>query len=92
MSYRLSYTDEARRGLRSLPGRYRQRARRLVEGLASNPRPADAQELRDMPGVYRAWLNGWRVIWQVDDAGGAVLVVAVRAKTGPETYQTLDLG
>ena len=63
MSYQLKYPEEARRSLRALPGRYRQRVRRIIEGLARRPRPASARELRDLPGVYRLRLNGWRIIY-----------------------------
>ena len=90
--YQLRYSGEARRALRSMPGRYRQRARRIVEGLASRPRPPGALELRDLPGVYRMRLNGWRIIWQVDDEAGVVLVIGLRPKAGPETYDDLETG
>lgn len=92
MSYRLRYTEEAKQAMARLPGRYRQRARRLVSGLAQNPRPDEAEELRDLPSVYRVWVNGWRLIWQVDDETETVLVIGVRKKTGPETYGDLPLG
>lgn len=90
MNFQLKYTNEAQRVLRTLPGRYRQRARRMVEGLASRPRPSGALELRNHPGVYRLRLNGWRVIWRVDDEARVVLVLGIRAKTGPETYDDLE--
>jgi mRNA-degrading endonuclease RelE of RelBE toxin-antitoxin system len=89
VNYRLSYTDEARRALRSLPGRYRQRARRIIESLAHEPTPPPAEELRDLPHRYRIPLNGWRIIYRVDAADGALIILAVRLKTGPETYANL---
>ncbi|MFN3333515.1 MAG: type II toxin-antitoxin system RelE family toxin, partial [Caldilinea sp.] len=67
MSYRISYSNEAKHALPALPGRYRQRARRVIEALAGNPRPAGAVELRDLPGIYRLWLNGWRIVYQIND-------------------------
>ncbi len=92
MSYQISYSEEAERSLRRLPGRYRQRARRVIEDLAKDPRPLRAEALRDYPpGVYRVWLNGWRIIYQVDDEAGSLWIVAIRLKTGPETYLGLDL-
>ena len=91
MSYRVKFSDEAKRMLAGLPGRYRQRARRAIEGLASQPRPAGAKELRGRPGVYRLYLNGWRIIYQVDEDAGIVWIVAIRMKTGPETYEGLDV-
>lgn len=91
MSCRVRFSDEAKRTLTSLPGRYRQRARRTIEELASEPRPAGAKELRGRPGVYRLYLNGWRIIYQIDEDAGIVWIVAIRMKTGPETYEGLDV-
>ena len=91
MSYRIRYSDEARRSLPRLPGRYRQRARRVIEALAGNPRPVGSEELRGISGVFRVWLNGWRIIYQVDDETGVLLIVGIHYKTGPETYENLDL-
>ncbi len=90
MNFQLKYSIEAQRALRTLPGHYRQRARRIVEGLARVPRPSGALELRNHPGVYRLPLNGWRVIWRVDDEAGVVLIIGIRPKTGPETYEDLE--
>jgi mRNA-degrading endonuclease RelE of RelBE toxin-antitoxin system len=49
-----------------------------------------ARELRDRPGYYRIRLNGWRVIYQVDDEAQTVTILRVRRKIGPETYEDLD--
>ena len=92
MSYRISYSDEAKRALPHLPVRYRQRARRVIEALARNPRPAGAVELRDLPSVYRIWLNGWRIIYQIDGEDAMLLIIGIRYKSGPETYENLKIG
>lgn len=91
MSYQVRYTEEAKRSLRRLPGRYRQRARRLIEALARKPRPVGAVELRGWSNVFRLWLNGWRIIYRVDEDAGVLMVLGARFKTGPETYDDLDL-
>jgi mRNA interferase RelE/StbE len=90
MPYRVRVTDAARRELLRLPGHVRQRARRAVEELANQPRPSGARELRDRPGRFRFWLDGWRVIYRVDDEAQTVLVLTVRRKTGPETYADIE--
>jgi mRNA interferase RelE/StbE len=90
VSFRISYTEEARRALHSMPGNYRQRARRLVENLANHPYPPGAKELRDLPGRFRLRLNGWRVIYKVDQETNSLLVLAIRRKIGPEAYQDLE--
>ena len=87
--YRLQLERAAKRQLVDLPGNVRQRAARLVKSLADNPRPAGSQELRDLPGVYRYKLNGWRIIYQIDDEAEQVIVLAVKYKRGPETYKDL---
>ena len=87
--YRLRLERAAKRQLVDLPGNVRQRAARLVKSLADNPWPPGAQELRDLPGVYRYSLNGWRIIYQVDDEAEQVIVLAVKYKRGPETYKDL---
>lgn len=91
VSYRIRYSDEAKRALDMLPGRYRQRARRMIDGLAVKPRPAGAKELRNWPGVYRLWLNGWRIIYRVDDEAGILWIAGIRFKAGPETYEGLNV-
>ena len=90
MAYRIRIGETARRELGRLPGHLRQRARRLVESLAGSPRPTGATELRGQPGLYRIRLLRWRVIYRIDDESRLVLVLTVREKEGPETYD--DLG
>ena len=90
MPYRVRVTETARREIGKLPGHVRQRARRLVESLATNPTPGGAKELRDLPGYYRIHLLRWRVIDSVDAESDIMLVLTVREKQGPETY--VDIG
>ena len=82
--------DEARRSLRTLPGNYRQRLRRLIESLAGDPRPGPAVELRDMPNRYRIRIDHWRLIYRVYDEEIVILVLDIRYKSGPETYKDID--
>lgn len=90
MAYRIRVTETARREMRRLPGHVRQRVRRLVDSLADNPIPARARELRGLPGRYRLPLLDWRIIYQVDRSAEAVLVLTVRGKAGPETYEDIQ--
>ena len=89
MQYRLEYSEEAKRALRTAPGFYRQRFRRAIEGLASNPRPANAEELRE-PGYYKIKFERWRLIYVVREADGAVRILRIAQKAGPATYQNLE--
>lgn len=90
MPFRISYTEEAFRALRSMPGRYSQRVRRLIEALAMDPHPPGSKELRGLPERFRLRFNGWRVIYRVDEETNNLLILAVRRKSGPETYQELE--
>ena len=58
--------------------------------LAHDPCMSEAKELKDMPGRYRIRLVKWRVIYRVDDDDQVVLVLRVRRKTGPETYDGIE--
>jgi mRNA-degrading endonuclease RelE of RelBE toxin-antitoxin system len=87
--YRVSYTDEAKRALRDVPGFYRQRYRRTIEELTSDPRPSHAEPMRQ-PGFYKIRFDRWRLIYRVRDDLGAVRILRVRAKTGPETFTDPD--
>ena len=89
MQYRLDYSEEAKRALRTAPGNYRQRFRQTIEGLASNPRPDNAEELRE-PGYYKIKFDRWRLIYYVGDTAGVVRILRVKVKIGPETYQGLE--
>ncbi len=90
MSYRLRVTTVAEKEINRLPGNFRQRVRRLVRSLADNPRPVAAKELRNLPDRYRIRLNGWRIIYRVDEEDQIVLILTVRRKTGPETYENIE--
>jgi mRNA-degrading endonuclease RelE of RelBE toxin-antitoxin system len=90
MPYRIRVTDTAKLELRRLPGNVRQRARRPVESLAENPSPSRAKELRGLPGRCRVPLLDWRIIYGVDKDAETVLVLTIRRKTGPETYQDIE--
>lgn len=89
MSYRLRYTEETRRSLKTLPGFYRQRARQVIENLVQDPCPPRIKLSRDTTGIERLMLAGWRIVYRVDEEVPEVLILAGREKTGPETYEDL---
>ena len=45
MQYRIKIEQEAERQLERLPGNMRQRIKRVIAGLASNPRPVDTKQM-----------------------------------------------
>jgi mRNA-degrading endonuclease RelE of RelBE toxin-antitoxin system len=88
--YQLRYSEEARHTLRRLPGNYRQRFRRILESLPDDPYPTGSVPLRhSLPGGRKIRLDQWRLIYQVDKEAQILYVLAIRRKTGPETYQDL---
>lgn len=88
MHYRLRYSEEAVKGLKTAPGFYRQRFRQAIEGLANNPRPAEARPMRDHDR-YKIRFDNWRLLYSVDDEQGEIVILRIARKSGPETY--LDL-
>ena len=91
MPYRIRYSDEAKRSIASIPGNYRQRIRRTIEGLAGDPQPSEAIELeRELGGLFKIKLDRWRIIYTFNEDAGIVFVIGIRLKTGLETYEDLD--
>lgn len=76
-----------RRRIDALPGRYRQRVWRLIQSLASNPRPAGAKQLREREQMYRIALDDYRIVYSIEDDLLIIEVVKVGSKAGPEFYQ-----
>jgi mRNA interferase RelE/StbE len=96
--YRVYVTPSAVREIKGLPGNVRQRAKREIAGLQSDPRPpgSKALDLSDMempPGselqVWRLRLEKWRVVYAISEAEKVVDVLALR-KRPPYDYG--DLG
>jgi mRNA-degrading endonuclease RelE of RelBE toxin-antitoxin system len=89
-AYQLDIDEEVKRDIERLPGHIRQRVKRMIAGLLDNPRPPNAQELirRDgIPsGVYRVWVDSWRVVYRPDDDLLLIKVLKVGRKHGPEFY------
>ncbi len=90
MRYKIEITDAAKKDIRSLPGNIRHRIRKIINALSENARPVGAKELRGLPEHYRIRVDRWRVIYKVDQEIVVVLILRVRRKTGPETYQDLE--
>jgi mRNA-degrading endonuclease RelE of RelBE toxin-antitoxin system len=71
---------------------YKRPVQAAIKELAINPRPKKAELLkRKYKGVYRLSVLGWRIIYRIDDYEKVVLIEDVKLKTGPETYENLDI-
>jgi mRNA interferase RelE/StbE len=76
-TYRIELTSAASRSLRSLPRTIVRKLDAKILGLAKNPRPHDAKQLRDRDGLLRVRVGDYRVLYRVEDQCLVVLVVRI---------------
>ncbi len=97
-SYSVYVTPDAWREIKDAPGVVRQRLRRAIDGLESEPRqsngrPLDLSELApDLSADQQVWrlrLDNWRVVYLVNDMEKTVDVLAVRRRP-PYDYGDLS--
>ena len=98
--YRIYRGPLAQEQGKDLPGNVRQRIKRAIEDLSTEPRPSQSREL-DLSGVKQAEhlpegievrrlrLDRWRVIYAVDEEWKSVFVLAVYRRP-PYDYGDLD--
>lgn len=84
--YRLEIKTMVLRQIEALPGRYRQRIRRTIAELVTEPRPQRALPLRTFPNRYRIRVDDYRIVYRIEDDLLIVEVVKVGRKSGPEFY------
>lgn len=96
-SYRVQVERQLRKVIRSLPGNYRQRVVRSLEGLKNEPRPnkslaldtGKAQvELAADKELRRIRIERWRIVYLLEEAEKIVTVLAIR-KRPPYQYEDL---
>lgn len=73
--------------MNALPGRYRQRVRAVIAGLASNPLPPETKLLRGKYNIYRIAIDLYRIVYTIEDDILLVEVIKVGLKAGPEFYE-----
>ncbi len=87
MTWRLELTTAAQRALDRLPPRARAKILFKLWELKKDPRPPGSQKLAGTS--YRRVRQGdWRMIYQIDDAAGLVVVARV-ARRNERTYDGL---
>jgi mRNA-degrading endonuclease RelE of RelBE toxin-antitoxin system len=94
-AYRLWLEAEVHEGRNDLPGKVRQRIKKLIDGLSAQPRPSisktlDTEDLA-VPAqieIRRLRLENWRIIYAVNDAEKWVWVLAIRQRP-PYDYEDL---
>jgi mRNA interferase RelE/StbE len=94
-TYRLWLEAEAHDSRAQLPGKVRQRVKRLISSLADQPRPAQSQVLDitdlDVPTgveIRRMRLEQWRIIYAVNDNEKWAWILAIRQRP-PYEYEDL---
>ena len=89
MPYRLRISREVRNAVDRLPGKVRQRIRRVIAELAYDPRPDTAKALEeDLSGYFRIRVGLYRVIYTIEEDQVLVEVVRV-ARRSSRTYEGL---
>lgn len=90
--YTVYVTLDAWREIKELPGFVRQRVKRAIDNLATDPRPPDSKAL-NVPDVdlevRRLRLDDWRIVYAIVEADKAIDVLAVR-KRPPYDYGDLE--
>jgi len=86
MRYQVDVPRRIRRQIEDLPGHIRQRVKREIAGLAFDPRPDHAVELRGiLQGRYKIKLDQYRIVYRIDDMV-AVVEVLKAGKKSPGFY------
>lgn len=86
MVYRLRIPKGVQQGIERIPGHIPPRIRQAIAGLAFEPRPHNASQLREeLAGFWRIKLENYRIIYSIDEDEIVVEVVRV-ARRSPKTY------
>lgn len=89
MQYRLRIEREAEQQIERLPGHMRQRVKRTIAALATNPRPATAKPMEPPHSdKWRLRLENYRIIYTIEDEIVLVSVIRVGRRT-QSTYEDL---
>ena len=89
MHYSILIEDRARKYLKKLTLPERRRLARLIDSLASNPRPAacEAIETGKNPTLYRIRSGNQRIVYLIKD--DQLLVLVVRIANRGDVYKEL---
>jgi mRNA interferase RelE/StbE len=77
VSYAILVSTRATKDLHSLPPSVQVRIRALIDGLAIDPRPHDAQAMAGPDDTGRIRVGDYRVAYAVDDAEQLVVIARV---------------
>lgn len=96
MSYKVYVLPEVFKQIKALPGNFKQRVKRYIDDLESNPRPPKSKkldlsefDLETDTELRRFRLDRWRIIYSIDDKNKVVDVLGIR-KRPPYDYGDLE--
>jgi mRNA interferase RelE/StbE len=84
--YEVRFSNTARKGLRRLRGKDRERVTLAAEALGENPRPRGARLVEGTP-FLRIRSGNYRIIYEVRD--NVLLVLVVRVAHRKDAYRNL---
>ncbi len=89
--YQLDFNQGVRDAVDRLPGNLRQRVKRILTELRSNPRPIYAEAMRNqLTDCYKISLGTWRIVYEIYEDILVILVLKVGKKSGPEFYHDIQ--
>ena len=87
MIFRIEVTPRARKDLKALPKRERQRVSEQIDGLKTDPRPVGCKKLEGREDFYRIRVGDHRVVCQIED--DILLILIVRVGDRREIYEII---
>ncbi len=87
MRYQLRFESSARKQFSRLLPHLKQEIIEELDALLDEPRPPFAKPLiREWAGAYRIQIDGWRLIYEVDDSDRTITIIRI-ARRDANTYQ-----
>ena len=86
MNFRLQFSSGARRDLRKLDARIRNRIEREIESLRENPYPRASLKLKGVERTWRIRVGAFRVVYEVHEDLILVTVLKVDRRS-EDTYR-----
>jgi mRNA interferase RelE/StbE len=77
MAYAVQFAPAAEREFRKLSREIQRRLRPRIDGLAVDPRPADAKKLKGHDDLWRIRTGDYRIVYEIWNEIPIVLVVHV---------------
>jgi mRNA interferase RelE/StbE len=87
VAYRIEVTPRARKDLKALPKRERQRVAEQIDALKADPRPTGCKKLKGREDFYRIRVGSYRVVYQIENE--ILLILIVRVGDRKEIYEII---